>query len=177
MIIAETERLRIRQLTEDDAAFALRLYTSAPFLRFVGDKQLQSVEDARKYLIEGPISMYQTHGIGLYMVELKTCQTPLGICGLIKRDSLDDIDLGYGFMPECFNQGYGYESAKAMMEYGRKELNIEKLVAITTSDNQQCIKLLNKLGLQFIENIEEPEAAPALGLYAITLQDGIFGAV
>ncbi len=81
MIIAETERLRIRQLTEDDAAFALRLYTSAPFLRFVGDKQLQSVEDARKYLIEGPISMYQTHGIGLYMVELKTCQTPLGICG------------------------------------------------------------------------------------------------
>ncbi|MCG7588632.1 GNAT family N-acetyltransferase [Photobacterium sp. OFAV2-7] len=169
MIITETERLRIRQLTEDDAAFALKLYTSEPFLRFVGDKQLKTEADARQYLLDGPIKMYQAHGIGLYLVELKESDVPLGICGLIKRDSLDDVDLGYGFLPEYFGQGYGYESALAVMEYGQRELKMKKLVAITTADNQRCIKLLDKLGLQFVENIEEPEAAPALGLYAMEL--------
>lgn len=167
MIILETERLRIRQLTEDDAAFALKLYTTEPFLRFVGDKQLQSEEDARKYLIDGPISMYQTHGVGLYMVELKGCLTPIGICGLIKRDSLEEIDIGYGFLPEYFNQGYGYESAQAVMNFGKNELNLQKIVAITTSDNTRCIKLLSRLGLSFVRNIEEPEDQPALRLYEV----------
>ncbi|MGF1730221.1 GNAT family N-acetyltransferase [Photobacterium kasasachensis] len=88
---------------------------------------------------------------------------------MIKRDSLDDVDLGYGFLPDYFGQGFGYESAQAVMEYGRRELKMKKLVAITTADNQRCIKLLNKLGLHFVENIEEPEAAPALGLYAVEL--------
>lgn len=168
MIITETERLRIRQLTEDDAAFALKLYTTEAFLRFVGDKQLQSVEDARRYLIDGPISMYQAHGIGLYRVELKDSQTPIGICGLIKRDSLDEIDIGYGFLPEYISQGYGYESAQAVMNFGKNELKLKKVVAITTEDNTNCIKLLSRLGLSFVRNIEEAEDQPALGLYEIS---------
>jgi len=168
MIITETERLRIRYLTENDAAFALELYTSEPFLRFVGDKSLSSVDDARQYLIDGPIKMYQTHGIGLYMVELKESMIPIGICGLIKRDSLDDIDIGYGFLPEYFGQGYGYESAQAVMNFGGNELKLQKVVAITTADNASCIKLLSRLGLSFVRNLEEPEVQPALGLYEIS---------
>ena len=167
MIITETDRLRIRQLTENDAAFALKLYTSKPFLRFVGDKSLSSVDDARQYLIDGPITMYRTHGIGLYMVELRHCQTPLGICGLIKRDTLDDIDIGYGFLPEFFGMGYGYESTKAVMNFGKNTLKLKKLVAITTEDNADSIKLLSRLGLSFARNIEEAEGQPALGLYEI----------
>lgn len=167
-MILETERLRIRHLTEQDATFALKLYTTDPFLRFVGDKSLKTVDDARQYLLDGPISMYQSHGIGLSLVEIKECGTPVGICGLIKRDTLDDIDIGYGFLPEYFNQGYGYESAKAMMDFGRNELKINKIVAITTSDNDSSIRLIKRLGLNFVCNIEEPEGEPALGLYEIT---------
>ncbi|WP_299013991.1 GNAT family N-acetyltransferase [uncultured Photobacterium sp.] len=169
-MIIETKRLRIRHLTEQDAAFALKLYNTAPFLRFVGDKSLTTEEQARKYLLDGPIKMYQTNGIGLYLVELKRCNSPIGICGLIKRDTLNDIDIGYGFLPDYFKQGYGYESARAVMTFGKNELELDKLVAITTSDNTNCIKLLSRLGLRFVQNIEEPKNQPALGLYEITFE-------
>ena len=169
LIVAETDRLVIRWLNEADAEFIHLLFNTDGFLQFVGDRNIRSIEDGRNYLQNGPLGMYQHVGIGLYMVELKSENQPLGICGLIKRDSLDDIDIGYGFLPDHAGLGYAYESAVAVVEYAKSELNLKRLVAITTSDNARSIKLLERLGLTFESNVEEPADAPALGLYATDL--------
>ncbi|MGI0117242.1 GNAT family N-acetyltransferase [Zooshikella sp. RANM57] len=150
MVVAETERLIIRYLTVDDSLFIFKLYNTEPFIAFVGDKNIKSVEDAKKYLIEVPIRMYAQEGVGLYLVESKNEHIPLGICGLIKRDNLDDIDIGYGFLPEFCGLGYAYESARAVLDYAKQTLNLKRVVAITTSDNMSCIRLLSKLGLVYI---------------------------
>ncbi|MBU2713608.1 GNAT family N-acetyltransferase [Zooshikella harenae] len=155
MVVAETERLIIRYLTIDDSVFIFKLYNSEPFIEFVGDKNIKSVEEAKKYLIDGPIKMYTQKGVGLYLVELKNEQIPLGICGLIKRDNLDDIDIGYGFLPDYCGFGYAYESAHAVLDYAKQTLNLKRVVAITTFDNISCIRLLSKLGLEYIGILDE----------------------
>ncbi|MCX4025890.1 GNAT family N-acetyltransferase [Endozoicomonas sp. SM1973] len=162
-----TPRLHIRWLTENDATFIYRLYNTELFLKFVGDKQLHSVEAAREYLLNGPIAMYQRIGIGLYMVETLKENTPIGICGLIKRDFLDDIDIGYGFLPEYFNHGYAYEAAKAVIDHAQNTLKLKRLVAISSPDNQASIKLLNKLGLIFEKNIQETKNSPITSLFGV----------
>ncbi|PSV49376.1 GNAT family N-acetyltransferase [Photobacterium indicum] len=169
MNIIETERLTIRWLTEDDAEFIYRLYNTDSFLQFVGDKNLQTIDDARKYLLTGALNMYERIGMGLYMVELKSDKTALGISGLIKRDSLNDIDIGYGFLPEFEGKGYAYEAGVALKSYAKNILKIERLVAITTADNKRSIALLEKLGLDFESTVEEPDNQPALCLYAMPL--------
>ena len=166
MFSAETARLRIRPLNEDDAPFVNRLYNSAGFLRYIGDKNIRSEEDARRFLRDGPIRMYRDEGVGLCMVEDRETGTPLGTCGLIKRDTLEDIDIGYAFLPEFEGRGFASESARAVFEYGRDELKLQRVVAITQGDNAGSIRVLEKLGLHFEKNIEEPEDAPALALYA-----------
>ncbi|RDH45561.1 GNAT family N-acetyltransferase [Zooshikella ganghwensis] len=155
MIIVETERLVIRYLTEKDSDFIFKLYNTKPFLTFVGDKNIRSTNDAKAYLIDGPTRMYAQEGVGLYLVESKDEQTPLGICGLIKRDTLDSIDIGYGFLPEYCGYGYAYESACAVLKYAKQILKLKRVVAITTPDNVQCIRLLTKLGLEYIEELGE----------------------
>ncbi|MGF1789433.1 GNAT family N-acetyltransferase [Photobacterium profundum] len=169
MNIIETERLTIRWLIEDDAEFIYRLYNTDSFLQFVGDKNLQTIDDARKYLLTGALNMYERIGMGLYMVELKSDKTALGISGLIKRDSLNDIDIGYGFLPEFEGKGYAYEAGVALKSYAKDALKIERLVAITTADNKRSITLLEKLGLDFESTVEEPDNQPALRLYAMPL--------
>ncbi|EAS45530.1 N-acetyltransferase [Photobacterium profundum] len=169
MNIIETERLTIRWLIEDDAEFIYRLYNTDSFLQFVGDKNLQTIDDARKYLLTGALNMYERIGMGLYMVELKSDKTALGISGLIKRDSLNDIDIGYGFLPEFEGKGYAYEAGVALKSYAKDALKIERLVAITTADNKRSITLLEKLGLDFESTVEEPDNQPALRLYAMHL--------
>jgi ribosomal-protein-alanine N-acetyltransferase len=163
----ETERLRIRPLHEGDAGFINRLYNSEGFLRYIGDRKLRSEQDAQKFLRDGPLKMYQEAGVGLCMVELKDTGTSLGSCGLIKRDTLDDIDIGYAFLPEFCGQGYASESTRAVFEYARDSLKLKRLVAITQADNTGSIKVLEKLGLRFEKNVEEPEGEPALELYGI----------
>ena len=166
-IVAETERLRIRWLVEDDCEFILRLYNTDGFLRFIGDRNIRSTNDARKFIRDGPVKMYTDLGIGLYAVELKTDhQCLLGICGLIKRDSLDDIDLGYAFLPEFAGVGYAIESARAVLQHARTGLHLKRLVAITSPDNVNSINLLKKLGLTFEKNIENDSSGSA-SLYAI----------
>ncbi|WP_163835342.1 GNAT family N-acetyltransferase [Spartinivicinus ruber] len=166
----KTPRLHIRWLTENDAEFIYQLYNTELFLKFVGDKHIDSVEDARQYLINGPIAMYQRIGIGLYMVETHNEKKPIGICGLIKRDFLDDIDIGYGFLPQYFGFGYAYEAAEAVINYAKNKLKLKRLVAITSPDNATSIKLLNKLGLIFENNIQETVDSPKSKVFGIRLQ-------
>src|SRR5688572_1209184 len=100
MLVLETDRLVLRRLTLDDAEFILRLVNDPSWLRFIGDKNVHSLDDARRYLREGPLDMYERYGFGMYRVEEREGGKPAGMCGLIKRDTLPDVDVGYAFLPE-----------------------------------------------------------------------------
>ena len=107
MNVIETERLTLRQLTSDDAPFILQLLNDPAWLRFIGDRGVRTVEDAKRYILTGPVVMYERLGFGLYMTERKSDRVPMGICGLIKRDDLADIDIGFVFLPQFRGCGYG----------------------------------------------------------------------
>jgi RimJ/RimL family protein N-acetyltransferase len=160
MIVLETERLRLRHLDPDaDAQFILELVNEPPFLQYIGDKGVRTLADARGYITDGPVKSYKTNGYGLYKVELKTDAASIGMCGLLKRDTLPDADIGFAFLKRYWNEGYAYESAAAVMKYAREQLAINRVLAITTPDNVASGKLLNKIGLRFDRVIKlAPEA-------------------
>ncbi len=166
MNILETERLVLRKLSLDDAAFVLALLNDSAFLRFIGDKKVRTLADARQYISEGPQESYQRHGFGLWLVSLKSQDTSIGICGLIKRDTLADVDIGFAFLPEYRSQGYAFEAASATSEYAFKELGLKRLVAITIPENAGSIRLLEKIGLSFDRMIKLTADAAELLLYS-----------
>lgn len=149
MIVLETERLVQRRLTIDDAKFILTLVNEPSFLRYIGDKKVRNIEDARQYILNGPIASYEKNGFGLYLVALREPLTPIGICGLLKREELADVDIGFAFLPDFWGQGFAYEAATAVMNYARRTLKLQRVVAITNSDNESSIKLLERLGFSF----------------------------
>jgi len=145
----ETERLTLREVSTDDADFILRLLNEPSFLRFIGDKGVRNLQDARQYILNGPIASYNQNGFGLYLVVLKSMNTSIGMCGLIKRETLTDVDIGFAFLPEFWNKGYALESATAVFSYGKDVLKLPRIVAITNKDNVTSGKLLERLGLHF----------------------------
>lgn len=147
--VLETARLALRWLETDDAVFVLRLVNEPSWRRFIGDKGIRTIEDARNYIEDGPIAMYLRLGFGLYLVALKDTGEPIGICGLIKRESLEDVDLGFAFLPAFRGKGYAFESASAVMDYGRHVFGLSRLLAVTAQDNEVSAKLLEKLGFHF----------------------------
>src|SRR6185295_1882980 len=142
--VVQSERLVLRRLVPDDAAFMLGLLNDPDWIRFIGDRGVRSVDAARDYLIEGPISMYGREGFGLYRVEQKSDGAAVGVCGLIKRPELPDVDLGFAFLPAFRGLGYGVESAAAALRYGLKVLGLRRIVAITSPDNDDSMRLLER---------------------------------
>jgi len=165
MKILETNRLLLAHQTTDDAAFVHTLMNSPGWLLYIGDRGIKTVEDATRYIINGAIKSYQQHGFGLYAVRLKESGVPIGLCGFIKRPGLDHIDIGFAFLPEYTGSGYAYESAAAVMNYGREVLKIDTVVAITTRDNEASVKLLKKLGFSFKELVTLPGDSEILMLF------------
>lgn len=147
MIVARTERLVLRRLTPDDAAMIHELVNDPDWLRFIGDRGVRTLDDARDFLLNGPIAMYARHGFGLFRVELREDGVPIGICGLLKRDALDDVDVGFAFLPRFRSRGYAYEAAAATLEYGRRELGLSRVVAIASPENEVSMRLLRRLGM------------------------------
>ena len=147
--VVETERLALREFTAADAEFILELLNDPAFIRFIGDKKVRTVDDARNYLDTGPIDSYTRHGFGLYLVQLKKTKKPIGMCGLLKRDILDQVDIGFAFLPDYRGQGYGSEAASAVLAYAHHNLKLKRILAITNPDNESSIKLLEKLGFHF----------------------------
>jgi RimJ/RimL family protein N-acetyltransferase len=166
----ETRRLRLRRLTIDDAPFVIELLNDPAWLRFIGDKGIRTLEDARHYLQQGPLAMYDRVGFGLYLTELAEEGTPIGICGPIKRDGLKDVDLGFAFLPAFRSQGYAQEAAVAVVEYARDILRLRRLVAITSTENQSSVRLLEKIGMRFERTIKLFPDKPEVSLYAIALE-------
>ena len=148
-MVLETERLVLRRLSVEDAPFVLGLVNEPSWIRFIGDRGVRTLEDARSYILKGPVAMYERLGFGLYLTELKEGAVPLGMCGLIKRDSLPDVDIGFAFLPRFWGKGYALEAATAVLAHGKRALGLERIVAITSPDNQSSIKLLEKLGFRF----------------------------
>ena len=166
MKVLVTDRLVLRWLAADDAEFIFELLNDPMWLRYIGDKGIRTLDDARDYILKGPAEMYVRLGFGLYLAELKDGSIPIGICGLIKRDSLDDVDLGFAFLPEFRANGYAYESASAAVRYGKDALGLKRIVAITTPDNHASVKLLEKLGFRFEQLLRLSDDAEELRLYA-----------
>lgn len=151
--IIETERLILRKFIVNDAAFILELLNSEGWLRYIGDRNVKTQEDAENYITNKFLPGYAINGFGMYLVQLKSDLTPIGTCGLIKRDSLEDIDIGFAFLPDYMRKGYAFEAAQATMQYAVHTLKIDRLLAITTPDNVASIKLVEKIGLHFVEKI------------------------
>ena len=147
--VIETNRLTHRKLTLDDAEFILDLLNQPSFIQFIGDRGVRTLEDAREFLSKRLIESYERFGFGLYLTLLKEGQIPIGICGLVKRDSLDDIDIGFAFLPQYWLKGYAFESASAVLTYAKNTLGIKRIVGIATPDNHGSIRVLEKIGLQF----------------------------
>lgn len=166
MNVLETERLSLRWLTPDDAAFMFELVTDPSWVEFIGDRGLKTHEDARAYITEKYVASYERDGFGLYAVELKGAGTPVGICGLIKREGLEDVDVGFAFLPRYAGLGYASESAAAVMAHGRTAFGIGRIVAITTPNNLRSIRVLEKAGLRFERLIRLSGDAEELALYA-----------
>jgi RimJ/RimL family protein N-acetyltransferase len=164
--VLETNRLSLRRLSVEDEAFILELVNDPLWLRFIGDRGLRTLEDARNYILKEPVAMYERAGFGLYLVEHKSDGLPLGICGLINRDALDDVDIGFAFLPEFRAQGYAYESASAVLAYGRSVLGLKRIVAITSPDNDRSVQLLEKLGFTFEKMIQLPNDRETVKLFA-----------
>jgi RimJ/RimL family protein N-acetyltransferase len=148
-VVFDTDRLILRRLDEGDADFIFELVNDPDWLRYIGDKGVKTLEDARNYIRTGPMAMYERVGFGLYLVQTKESGTPIGICGLLKRDTLDDVDIGFAFLPAFRAQGYAREAAGATLAYARDVLHLPRVIAITSPDNRDSARLLEKIGLRF----------------------------
>ena len=145
----DTERLELHPFTADDADFVLRLLNEPSFLRYIGDRGVHDLESARRYIADGPVAGYARDGHGLMRVVRKADGKALGMCGVLKRDTLPDPDIGFSFVPPHWSQGYAFESARAVMRHARDVLGVGRILAITTKDNEPSMHLLAKLGFRF----------------------------
>lgn len=154
MQICETERLVLSELVPEDAPFILELVNEPDWFRFIGDRGVRNLDDARAYIQKGPMDMYARLGFGLYKVALKADGTPLGMCGLLKRDSLPDVDIGFAFLARFRGRGYAREAAEATLAYAREHCGLKRILAITSPDNERSIGLLQKLGFTYEKTLQ-----------------------
>lgn len=166
-IVIETERLFLRKFTLDDADFMLEMLNTPTWLRFIGDRGVRTVEEAMEYLRNGNIRSYREYGFGFYVVVIKETQESIGICGIVKREGLEDIDIGFAFFPQFMSKGYGYESASATLNYALNDLKIKRIVAIIDPENVSSIGLIKKIGLVFEKMIQLSPKETELLLFGI----------
>jgi RimJ/RimL family protein N-acetyltransferase len=165
-MILETERLRLRQFEQTDAAFIIELVNSPGWLEYIGDRNIGTEEQARVYLENGPIRSYRVNGYGLWLVERIEDEKPIGMCGIINRPMMENPDIGFAFLPSFMGVGYAYEIAKATLDFANYQLNIPIISAITVPKNARSIRLIEKLGLTFIREFSFPDSQEILSLYS-----------
>jgi RimJ/RimL family protein N-acetyltransferase len=165
--ILETERLVLRPLCKADAHFILELLNEPAFLQNIGDKGVRNISDARRYIQNGPVASYHRFGFGLYLVGLKETGVAIGICGLLKRETMEDVEIGFAFLQRYWAKGYAYESAAAVINYGRTALRLKRIVATTAPGNRGSIHILEKLAMRFERMIHLPGYEGDTSLYAV----------
>jgi RimJ/RimL family protein N-acetyltransferase len=167
MTVIETERLTLRKLALDDAPFFLDLLNQPSFIQFIGDRGVRTLDDARDFITNRYIAAYERFGFGIYLTLLREAKTPVGICGLVKRDGLDDVDIGYAFLPQHWSKGYASEAAAAVLEYAKNSLCIRRVLGITTPDNESSIRVLEKAGFKFERMVKLPGEETELRLFGM----------
>lgn len=164
-IVCDSARLLLRELNGGDAAFILQLLNEPSFLRYIGDKGARTPDDARRYIADGPRASYAHNGFGLYLVQIRDSGERIGICGLVKREALYDVDIGFAFLPAYWAKGYALESCRAVMHLAQTRFHIPRVVAITSLDNQGSMRLLQKIGLRFSRTLQLPGQAEPVNLF------------
>ncbi len=166
--ILETPRLVLRKFTHDDDAFVLRLVNEPSWLRFIGDRGVRTLDDARRYLDDGPRKSYARNGFGLWAVLARQRSEPVGMCGLIRRDTLPDVDLGFAFLPGAWGRGFARESAAAVLDHARDVLALRRVLAITDPENGPSIRVLERVGMLREGTVRMPGDRIDLLLFAWT---------
>ncbi|MET1254467.1 GNAT family N-acetyltransferase [Aliikangiella maris] len=156
MALFKTARLIVREFNLEDAPFVFKLVNEPSWIENIGDKNIHNIDDAKNYLLNGPMKSYRENGFGLYLIELKTTGMPIGMCGLVKREGLDCPDVGYALMPEFWGLGLASEAAKATLDFAKEALSIERVLGVTSVENVGSIRVLEKIGLRFDQIIQLP---------------------
>lgn len=159
----------MREVSEADAGFILELLNDPDFIRNVADRGVRTIEAARLYVLERFVESYRRQRFGFWLVETKDERMPAGICGLVKRDSLPGVDIGYAFLPPFRSKGYAYESASGVTAYARNVLGLRRLYAIVNPDNAGSIRVLEKLGMRFERMVRLPDDEQEIKLFAADL--------
>ncbi len=162
----ETGRLQLRWLDFDDATFVLELVNDPDWIRFIGDKRVHNLDDARGYIETEPLAMYRRFGFGLNRVALKSDDSAIGICGLLKRDEIPDIELGFALLPDFRGRGYAEECAGAVLEAAFGD-GITRVLALVHPQNEASRRLLLRLGFHNSGQYCRPGQELALDLYVI----------
>ncbi len=139
------------------------------FIRYIGDRKIRTIEGAKGYITNGPVASYAQNGFGLYLVELKESGESMGMCGLIRRNTLKDVDIGYAFLPKFWSRGYALEAAREMKRYAQEELGLKRLVAVVDPENPASIHLLEKLGMKFEKMVRLTPDDIELKLFVVDL--------
>lgn len=169
MTILETHRLILRELTEADAEFIFELLNEPSWIQYIGDRHIHTLEDARAYIRNGPAASYKKNGFGLYLIALKETGESIGMCGLIRREGLDDVDIGYALLPRFWSKGYAVEAAQAVKEYARDVIGLKRLVAIVDPTNAASIRVLERIGLRYEKMVRLSEDDIDLKLFSTPL--------
>lgn len=169
MIVLTTERLLLRTVEVADAPFYLELVNDPDFLLNIGDRHIRTLDAAREAIEKGPLAMQAALGHSIYLVERRQDGRPVGMSGLIKRDTLADVDIGYAFLPAYRGQGYALEAGRAVLEHARRDIRLARLVAITSPGNAGSIALLGKLGLRFDKLVHLTPEDTGTNLYVLDL--------
>ena len=166
----ETQRLTLRRLEFSDAPFLVTLLNEPSFLQNIGDRGVRNIEDAHRYLREGPLAMYERYGFGLWHVARKVDGASVGMCGLLKRDNLPDVDLGYAYLPAHWGQGFALEAAAATLRHGAGKFGLQRVIGVVSPGNSASIRVLEKLGMRFECMYAMHPGEPEVWLYGLALE-------
>jgi ribosomal-protein-alanine N-acetyltransferase len=165
----ETPRLSLRRLEPDDAEFLVGLLNQPSFLANIGDRGVRNADDARRYLREGPMAMYGRFGFGLWLLSRRDDGAPIGMCGLLKRDTLPDVDVGYALLPQFWGQGYALEAVQATLRHAASKFGLKRVIGVVSEGNAASIRVLEKAGMRFERMVSMQPGEPEIRLYGLTL--------
>ncbi len=165
--VLNTERLELRWLTLEDTPLMLGIWNDPAFVRYVADRGIRTLEQARAAVEAGPLRLYAEYGYGPFRVRRREDGMDMGICGLFRRDVLEDPDIGFAILPEFCGKGYGFEASTAVLDYARDTLQLSAVTAIVSPQNAASIGLLEKLGMHYERPIRMPGDDHDVSLYRV----------
>jgi [ribosomal protein S5]-alanine N-acetyltransferase len=164
-----TPRLTLRRLDFDDAPFLVGLLNQPSFLANIGDRGVRDIDSAHRYLREGPMGMYEQHGFGLWHVSRRSDGVAVGLCGLLRRDILPDVDVGYAFLPEYWGRGFAFEAAEATVRHAAERFGLKRVIGVVAEGNTPSIRVLEKLGMSYERMVSMRPGEPDVRLYGRSL--------